>query len=209
MTTYYSASHDGGRGGFLDDRFFGTRTIMVVDEARQSAALARAKQKDDADYNRAVKDAKEDTPTPIRSQFQKRQRQVEADPIMVEVANPHCRLPADAIEISAEEHGRLLDAAHQSGKIIVPGTDGRPTLKDATLDVDQLLTAARARRDRALAATDWTMLPDAQLSEAKRKLWAEHRQALRDLPKKLEAMASDAKSADDIDLASLFPQPPR
>ncbi|MCC6477965.1 MAG: phage tail protein [Sphingomonadaceae bacterium] len=129
---------------------------------------------------------------------------------MVEVANPHCRLPADAIEISAEEHGRLLDAAHQSGKIIVPGTDGRPTLKDATLDVDQLLTAARARRDRALAATDWTMLPDAQLSEAKRKLWAEHRQALRDLPKKLEEMMQKAETDSEVDLMPLlWPQPPQ
>ncbi|MFN3748214.1 MAG: phage tail assembly chaperone [Sphingorhabdus sp.] len=205
MTIYYSASHNGGLGGFLDDRFFGTRTITVVDEARQKAALARAKEKDDADYNRALSKAKEDTPSVLRSQFQKRQRQVEADPILVEVSNPACRLPADAIEISAEEHGRLLDAAHQGGKTIVPGPDGRPMLTETVPDIDEVLAIARARRDRALAATDWTQLPDAKLSEAKRKLWAAHRQALRDLPAMIEKMDSSAP----IDLNALFPQPPQ
>lgn len=38
---------------------------------------------------------------------------------------------------------------------------------------------ARAERDRILASTDWTQLPDAQVNHAD---WASYRQALRDVP---------------------------
>lgn len=44
------------------------------------------------------------------------------------------------------------------------------------------LSGIRAQRDSLLAASDWTALADAPLTEAKRKAWAKYRQALRDLP---------------------------
>lgn len=40
----------------------------------------------------------------------------------------------------------------------------------------------RAERDRRLAASDWTQLPDAPLDDKARKAWAAYRQALRDMP---------------------------
>ena len=40
--------------------------------------------------------------------------------------------------------------------------------------------AVRAERDRLLAASDWTQLPD--VPEAIRAVWAAYRQALRDIP---------------------------
>lgn len=42
--------------------------------------------------------------------------------------------------------------------------------------------AARAERDRLLAATDWMVLPDAPLTDAERAEALAYRQALRDAP---------------------------
>lgn len=38
----------------------------------------------------------------------------------------------------------------------------------------------RAERNRMLAATDWTQLPDAPLDDAQRAAWSAYRQSLRD-----------------------------
>lgn len=48
-------------------------------------------------------------------------------------------------------------------------------------EVDPLI-ALRAERDRLLAASDWTQLPDAPLADEQRTAWRDYRQALRDLP---------------------------
>lgn len=42
--------------------------------------------------------------------------------------------------------------------------------------------ALRGRRNRLLAETDWTQLPDVPLSAERRQEWASYRQALRDHP---------------------------
>jgi hypothetical protein len=42
--------------------------------------------------------------------------------------------------------------------------------------------ALRARRNALLAASDWTALADAHLSQAKKDAWFAYRQELRDLP---------------------------
>jgi len=46
-------------------------------------------------------------------------------------------------------------------------------------------TQLRAERNRRLAATDWTQLADAHLSQEKKDAWAAYRQELRDLPDEL------------------------
>ena len=40
----------------------------------------------------------------------------------------------------------------------------------------------RTERDRRLAATDWTQLPDVPLTAEQRAAWQQYRQALRDVP---------------------------
>ncbi|GIV66644.1 MAG: hypothetical protein KatS3mg047_1037 [Bellilinea sp.] len=40
----------------------------------------------------------------------------------------------------------------------------------------------REKRDRLLAESDWTQIPDTQLDDKKRSEWRAYRQALRDLP---------------------------
>tara|TARA_B100000131_G_C18109957_1_gene609259 strand:+ start:610 stop:1053 length:444 start_codon:yes stop_codon:yes gene_type:complete len=44
------------------------------------------------------------------------------------------------------------------------------------------LTALRVERDGKLTESDWTQLPDAQLTDSKKAEWVTYRQALRDLP---------------------------
>lgn len=44
------------------------------------------------------------------------------------------------------------------------------------------LAALRRERDRRLAESDWTQLPDAPLSGGQKEAWRVYRQVLRDLP---------------------------
>ena len=46
----------------------------------------------------------------------------------------------------------------------------------------QAWASLRAERDRRLAATDWTQLPDVPLTQQQREAWQAYRQALRDVP---------------------------
>lgn len=54
------------------------------------------------------------------------------------------------------------------------GQEGNPS-------PEQLEASVKAHRDALLSMSDWTQVPDAPLSEAKRAEWREYRQALRDL----------------------------
>jgi len=76
---------------------------------------------------------------------------------------------------------------------IPAGLEGKPltvSLVDGayviSLDVDTVTAAAwtqlRAERNARLAASDWTALSDAHLSQDKKDAWFAYRQALRDLP---------------------------
>jgi hypothetical protein len=77
-----------------------------------------------------------------------------AIPDTVEVANPACSIPADAVEITAEYHAELL--AGQSGtKVIAWGDDGYPFLGDMPPpSPEELAAVERVWRDGKLAATD-------------------------------------------------------
>ena len=61
------------------------------------------------------------------------------------------------------------------------GTDlPAPVLAAAILA--QAWDLIRAERDRRIAATDYTQMPDAPLTAEQRQAFAEYRQALRDIP---------------------------
>lgn len=47
----------------------------------------------------------------------------------IEVTNPDCKIPADAVEITAETHAALL-AGQAVGKVIAADAQGRPLLQD-------------------------------------------------------------------------------
>lgn len=193
---------------FYDDMIFGTRQIDVIDETRQQAALDKAKAKDDAEFDAAVETADPDGPQPVKSSYQRRQRDVAADPIMKTVSNPNCRLPADAVEISDGDHAAMM-TAQSEGREINVGTNGLPVATNPQMSADHLLAVVRKKRDRALAASDWTQAGDSPLDAAKKLLWAEHRKALRDLPNTVEELLKKAETADEIDLTAVIPQPPQ
>lgn len=52
-------------------------------------------------------------------------------------------------------------------------------VENQPLPDDWLLERMRLHRDRLLAQSDWTQLPDAPVN---RQAWADYRQALRDFP---------------------------
>jgi len=106
-------------------------------------------------------------------------------------------IPSDAQPVEAVAYTALL-AEQATGKRIVGDAAGAPVAVVPTLSPEELLAAARARRDRELAKTDWTQLGDAALSEAQRQLWAQHRQALRDLPAAIEAAIEAGLPADSV-----------
>lgn len=54
------------------------------------------------------------------------------------------------------------------------------------------MTALRAERDRRLAASDWTQMPTARLSDEQRAAWDAYREALFDLPSSVKNPATPA-----------------
>jgi hypothetical protein len=68
---------------------------------------------------------------------------------------------------------------------------------DAMTD-DELRKIIRATRNHLLQGSDWTQLADSPLTDARKQLWADYRQQLRDL---LESSPGDL-------LAVEFPTPP-
>lgn len=100
-------------------------------------------------------------------------------------------LPDDVVEVSAERHAALLEAASQ-GQIIQAGEGGQPVAVDApTPPVETLAALARRRRDGEIVAVRWMV--DRHRDEtdlgAGTTLSAEgyravllHIQALRDVP---------------------------
>lgn len=48
-------------------------------------------------------------------------------------------------------------------------------------ETEEYANNARQKRSALLSASDWTQLPDAPLTDAKRQAWSTYRQALRDI----------------------------
>lgn len=171
---FYSAS----TRGFYSEEMHGARTLLVADPAWVrpliDVTLAPGEVFDLGNGEALVNKGKKTAtfagiPDPA------------ALPSMVEVENPDCRIPADAVEISREQHAALLEG-QSLGKVIAPDAYGAPLLSDPPPPTDEALAAAaRAERTARLAACDWAVLPDAPLSESARAAWVAYRQALRDL----------------------------
>lgn len=91
-------------------------------------------------------------------------------------------IPADAVEITADEHAALINGQSQ-GKRIVADENGYPVLQDPPpLTVEELAANARVERNALLTACDWTQVSDAPVDQA---AWRMYRQALRDVPEQV------------------------
>lgn len=75
-------------------------------------------------------------------------------PDTLEVTNPACLIPDDAVEITSEHHAALL-AGQSEGKVIAWGDDGYPVLVDPLpLTSEAAAVIERVWRDIKLAETD-------------------------------------------------------
>ncbi|MGE8357653.1 MAG: tail fiber assembly protein [Microvirgula sp.] len=91
-------------------------------------------------------------------------------------------IPADAVEITHDEHAALL-AGQSAGQRIEADEHGHPVLRDAPgPDDNALASAARARRDALITATDYLLMPDYPISTGQLADVRAYRQALRDVP---------------------------
>lgn len=99
--------------------------------------------------------------------------------------------PSDVIEITDDEHQRLL-AGQAAGSVIIAGEDGSPTLADArSLMSDQQIAAqVRMQRDDLLDSSDWIVRRQADeqalggpltLSDDEFREWLTYRAALRNI----------------------------
>lgn len=68
--------------------------------------------------------------------------------------------------------------------VIVDTRGARQIVEGGSLPSDPVQKARvkRLRRDRLLAESDWTDLPNAPLTDEQKSEWAAYRQALRDMP---------------------------
>ncbi|MDZ7890098.1 MAG: hypothetical protein U5M72_12945 [Pseudomonas sp.] len=129
---YYSKS----TGGFYDAVIHGAKSVRVVDPewVRPTTEITLQPGESIAVGDAAVTN---DGDTVKRMYVP----DMEAVPPTIEVDNPQCCIPLDAVEITAEEHAALL-AGQSAGKMIVTGEDGYPFLADppppAPLTVEQI-----------------------------------------------------------------------
>jgi hypothetical protein len=98
----------------------------------------------------------------------------------------------------------------QDGEFVMEGTckddanhkvvNGEVVYSPIVPTVEDVQRLIRKQRDGILTRTDWTQVPDASLTDAKKLEWRTYRQALRDLP---------AQYQNETDFANVvFPNPP-
>lgn len=93
--------------------------------------------------------------------------------------NPDCRIPDDAVAIDPVRYQQLFEAQQRGKQIVVRG--GKPVAIEPRASAEELAAAQRRQRDRLLAESDWTQLPDTLTDDpAFKAAWATWRQALRD-----------------------------
>lgn len=90
----------------------------------------------------------------------------------------YSELPDDLIEISDEEHQRLLFEMNSNNKMIIV-TNGIISLEEKP-PIIPTWDMIRLTRNKLLQISDYTQLPD--FPEAKKAEWATYRQVLRDIP---------------------------
>jgi len=102
--------------------------------------------------------------------------------------------PVNAIVLPEGPKG---DAMLSDACVEVTGLDPQPLLGLGWTYVDGEFIAPppepltwgdiRAKRDRLLAACDWTQVADAPLTATEKQAWADYRQALRDIPQTFDS----------------------
>jgi len=137
-------------GGFYDAFIHGARRILVADPAWIRPTVDVVLLPGES----ALAGDEQVTNTGAEPITLRNVPDVNAIPDMVEVDNPDCLIPIDAVEITKERHAELFDGQF-NGKRIAAGGDGYPLLVDPLPpSIDHLVAIERVWRDGVLAATD-------------------------------------------------------
>lgn len=124
-------------------------------------------------------------------------REIKAGKRPAMIPNPACRIPDDAIPITAERHAELMAEVAKGRLIIANPKTGKPIAVDHLRTTDEQVETRRRKRDRLLAESDWTQLADTLADDPSLKAnWADYRQQLRDL----DMSGTDWPVAPDNDL---------
>lgn len=124
MIYFYSPS----TGCFYTPDIHGSRTLLILDPAwtrplqtitLQPGELATVIALDGVE---AIVSNTGNTPMTVDNALD-----YSAEHPSIEIENPNCLIPADAVEITAERHDELL-SGQAAGQQIVPGEDGAPVL---------------------------------------------------------------------------------
>lgn len=103
----------------------------------------------------------------------------------------YARIQNDIVAEIIETDGDIAEMYHPDIQIVPcsdPAVtegytyDGSKFHEPAPTDPAVYWTALRANRDALLNACDWTMMPDAPLSDSQKNAWKDYRQQLRSLP---------------------------
>lgn len=97
------------------------------------------------------------------------------------IPNPDTLIPADAVEITDEQHKALLNA-QSTGKIIKADKKGFPIAIDPPAPTDEeLAVSARLMRDQLMKESDWVVIRAAEIGESVPDAWVAYRTRLRDI----------------------------
>lgn len=176
MTLYFSAS----KNAFYDTVIHGELTLTQVDPNWErptkevELAVGESITVDGQVYSN-------DTDAPLNVTVP----DMSVEPDTIEVANPDCKIPADAVAITAEQHQALL-TGQANGQLIQADDDGAPTLADPPEPTDEQkqateAAAVRATRDELADRTsrEINRLEDAGTDASD---WRQYRIALRNVP---------------------------
>lgn len=104
----------------------------------------------------------------------------------------HAAMPADVRPITREAHKAIMEAA-STGMVIAANDNGDPIVIPAPPPpATELARQMRGKRDKLLAACDFTQVPDSPFTPEQREAWRIYRQALRDLPETADDLAAIA-----------------
>lgn len=143
---FYSAQ----TGGFYHPEIHGARTTMVQDPAWIRPAIDVVLQPGESiQVDDQIIINTDDEPKTLRNVFD-----MSAVPGVIEVANPDCLIPGDAVEITDERHAEML-AGQSSGLKISSDENGYPVLIDPPPpSAAEQTVSERTWRDAQLAPTD-------------------------------------------------------
>ncbi|WPJ21702.1 site-specific DNA-methyltransferase [Bacillus phage vB_BpuM-ZY1] len=132
MRTFYSAATN----SFYDTRLFGEPTLTIIDPDFEWPMI----EVPDPNHKGEGEGEGEAPLVQVRDET--------IEPPIITVSNPDCRLPEDAIEISAEQHQALIN--HDGTQQLAADEHGRPILVDhPPMPLETLAELKRQELDQA------------------------------------------------------------